>query len=156
MQELREPTRGKIELVARATRSLIPLAVVLGAAGLGGLASACSSPNRGTWRGTFQGSVTGTVEFRINTSGTELDGSLTGQTSDGAPFNAEMEGKINGEFFYATFEGRADSGMRPIPFEGFLRGQLGAGVATGDWECELRFSRAKMSGKWEAKQEAGS
>jgi|SRR5687768_3394002 len=149
-----QPTRGKIGRVARAGRSWIPLALVLGTSTLGGLATACSSPNRGTWRGTFQGSVNGTVEFRINTSGTELDGSLTGQTTDGAPFNAEMEGKINGEFFYATFAGRADSGMRPIPFEGFLRGQLGAGTATGDWECELRFTRAKMSGKWEAKQES--
>ena len=148
-------TRAKIRLVTSPARFRPPVAVGLGALVLAFLAAACSSPNRGTWRGTFSGSVTGTVEFRINTSGTELDGSLIGQTSDGAPFNAEMDGKINGEFFYATFKGRADSGLRPIPFEGFLRGQLGAGTATGDWECELRFSRAKMSGTWEAKQEAG-
>lgn len=119
------------------------------------LVASCSSPNRGVWRGTFSGSVNGTVVFRINTSGTELEGTLSGQTTDGAPFDAEMEGKINGEFFYATFEGRADSGLRPIPFEGFLRGQLGAGVASGDWECELRFTGGKMSGAWETKQGTG-
>jgi len=36
------------------------------------LVAGCSSPNRGIWKGTFDGSVSGTVEFRINARGTSL------------------------------------------------------------------------------------
>jgi hypothetical protein len=128
--------------------------VAIAAAALAQLS--CSSPNRGVWKGDFEGSVTGVVEFRINTSGTKLSGSMAGQTSDGAAFAAKMTGKITDDtFFYATFTGSAESGLRPIPFEGFLRGELGAGRAQGDWECTLRFTGVKFSGSWAAVQAVG-
>ena len=113
---------------------------------------ACSSPNRGHWSGTFDGSVSGVVEFRINARGTRLTGSLTGSTRDGQPFAAEMEGKMRGEHFYATFEGTSRAGVLPVAFEGLMRGSLGEGAGSGDWTCELKVSRLHLEGTWEVEQ----
>lgn len=117
---------------------------------------ACSSPNRGVWRGEFGGSVSGVVEFRINTRGTELTGSMEGETRGHQPFSAEMEGKIRGGYFYATFEGTARSELRPIPFEGFLKGEIRDGAAEGDWEADPRFGQfGKLAGTWWVEQVPG-
>jgi hypothetical protein len=114
--------------------------------------AACSSPNRGEWSGTFAGSVSGNVEFKINSRGTTLTGKMEGTTSDGAPFHADMEGKISERYFYATFEGRTDTGLRPIPFEGFMKGELGDGKGAGDWDAKIRFTETPMNGTWTVTQ----
>lgn len=118
------------------------------------LAAACRSPNRGVWQGTFDGSVRGTVELRINTRGTRLSGSMSGSTRDGQPFRAELDGKIQGDHFYATFEGASRAGALPVAFSGFLRGTLAAGRGSGDWECELAVTRQKLKGEWAVEQTA--
>jgi hypothetical protein len=117
-----------------------------------GVLAACSSPNRGTWQGTFDGSLSGTVEFRIDSRGTSLSGTFEGATSSGQPFTAEMEGKINDRYFYATFKGTGRTEVYPVPFEGFLRGDLGSGQANGDWEAQISVSPVKMKGAWTARQ----
>lgn len=116
------------------------------------LVVSCSSPNRGVWRGTFEGSVSGEVEFRINSRGTRLEGTMVGDTKDGQPFRAEMEGKVNGDFFYATFKGASRVRALPVAFEGFLKGSLSAGQGEGDWECELALARTKLAGRWRVEQ----
>ncbi len=130
----------------RPQRSLLALAVTLASL------AACSSPNRGEWSGTFAGSVSGTVEFIINARGTALTGKMEGATTDGAPFHADMEGKITDRYFYATFEGRTDTGLRPIPFEGFMKGELGDGKGAGDWDAKIRFTDTQMNGTWTVTQ----
>ncbi|MEM7052566.1 MAG: hypothetical protein AAF604_23080 [Acidobacteriota bacterium] len=127
---------------------------------LGALA-ACSSPNRGAWGGTFDGSVAGVVEFRINARGTALEGRLEGETVEGQPFVAEMEGRIEGSAFYATFEGDGRAGLYPVPFKGFMKGILDAGRGAGDWEAQLedplgRPQGGKLIGTWTVEQLAGS
>lgn len=116
------------------------------------LMAGCQSPNRGIWRGDFVGSVSGQVEFRINSRGTRLTGTMKGETRDGQPFEAEMEGKVNGDYFYASFEGGSRSGALPVAFKGFLKGGLAAGLGEGDWECELAITRTKLAGKWRVEQ----
>ena len=37
---------------------------------------------------------------------------------------AEMEGRIEGSAFYATFEGDGRAGLYPVPFKGFMKGLL--------------------------------
>lgn len=118
------------------------------------LLAACSSPNRGAWTGTFDGSVSGTVDFTIDARGNSLTGRMEGKTSDGSPFHAEMEGKITDRYFYATFEGRTDTGLRPIPFEGFMKGELGDGQGKGDWDAKIRFTQTPMNGTWTVRQGA--
>lgn len=117
--------------------------------------AACSSPNRGTWSGTFGGSVSGVVEFRINARGTRLVGSLTGTTRDGQPFAADMEGKMRGEHFYATFEGTSRTGLLPVAFTGLMRGTLAGGEGAGEWTCEVKVSRTQLQGSWEVDQVRG-
>lgn len=117
-------------------------------------ASCARSPNRGTWRGQFAGSLSGVVEFRIDARGSDLTGTIEGHTSDGAPFSAEMEGRIRDEHFYATFEGAGQAQLYRVPFEGFMRGRLGAGTAEGDWEAELRGRGGKLAGTWTVEQVA--
>lgn len=112
----------------------------------------CQSPNRGIWRGTFEGSVSGQVEFRINSRGTRLTGTMKGTTQDDQPFAAEMAGKVNGDYFYAKFEGSSRSGPLPVSFQGFLKGGLTAGLGEGDWECELAVTRMKLAGTWRVEQ----
>jgi hypothetical protein len=115
--------------------------------------AACSSPNRGTWSGTFDGSVAGTVDFTINARGKSLEGKMEGTTSDGSPFHAKMKGTIRETYFYATFDGRTDTGLRPIPFEGFMKGELAAGKGSGEWDATIRFTSAKMNGTWNVTQQ---
>ena len=126
-------------------RSVVALSVPL-------LLAACGSPNRGAWTGTFDGSVSGTVEFTINARGTSLTGTMEGKTSDGSPFHAEMEGKITDRYFYATFDGRTDTGLRPIPFEGLMKGELADGQGQGEWDAKIRFTQTPMNGTWTVRQ----
>jgi|CXWL01.1.fsa_nt_gi hypothetical protein len=114
---------------------------------------ACSSPNRGHWQGTFDGNVAGTVEFDINARGTSLDGKMEGQTRDGQPFKAELEGRIEDPFFYAKFVGRVQTGVYPLKFEGLMRGELASGTAKGDWSCTLVPTETKLEGTWETSQQ---
>ncbi len=118
------------------------------------LAAACRSPNRGVWQGTFDGTVRGTVEFRINARGTRLSGSMSGSTRNHQPFRAELDGKIQGDHFYATFEGASRAGALPVAFTGFLRGTLAGGRGAGDWQCELAVTRQKLEGEWAVEQVA--
>jgi len=113
---------------------------------------ACSSPNRGVWEGTFTGSVSGVVEFRINARGTHLTGSMEGATRSEQPFAAEMEGKIRGEHFYATFEGTSRTGALPVRFQGLMRGELGDGRGHGDWSATIKVSGVELRGTWEVEQ----
>lgn len=114
--------------------------------------AACNSPNRGVWRGTFDGSVAGTVEFRINARGTRLTGRMEGTTREGAAFHAEMEGSIHGDVFSATFEGRSDTDFRPVPFDGRMGGRLVVGDGQGDWRARLRFTQEELHGSWNVHQ----
>jgi hypothetical protein len=128
--------------------------LVRGVAGVALLSlAACRSPNRGTWSGTFDGSVAGSVDFTINARGTTLEGTMEGATSDGSPFHAKMKGTIRDAYFYATFDGRTDTGLRPIPFEGFMKGELVAGQGKGEWDATIRFTSAKMNGTWNVTQQ---
>jgi len=116
------------------------------------LVAGCSSPNRGSWKGTFDGSVSGTVEFRINARGTSLTGKMEGTTESGAPFHAAMEGEIRGELFRADFEGKSDTDFRPVPFNGAMRGRLGSGKGSGDWDARIRFTQEELRGSWSVAQ----
>jgi hypothetical protein len=116
-----------------------------------GLLAACSSPNQGRWRGTFDGTLSGTVEFQINSRGTALTGELEGATSDGQTFSAEMKGKLHDGYFYASFKGQGQTGLLPVPFEGLMKGELADGAASGDWDAELRTGW-KLAGQWVAEQ----
>jgi hypothetical protein len=137
---------GRWERGARGEAVLLALLLGLGLA-------ACSSPNRGTWKGEFQGDLAGVVQFTINSRGTKLSGTIEGTTSGGQPFTAEMEGKIHDPFFYGTFKGKGRTDVYPVPFDGLMRGELQPGRAKGDWEAQIRFNPAKMKGAWNAKQE---
>ena len=114
----------------------------------------CSSPDRGVWSGTFDGSVSGTVDFTINARGTSLEGKMEGTTSDGSPFHATMKGTIRDTYFYAKFDGRTDTGLRPIPFEGLMKGELADGRGTGDWDATIRFTSTQMKGTWQVEQQS--
>jgi hypothetical protein len=129
-----------------------PLATPALVAALAVLAACAPSPNRGTWRGDFSGSLSGVVEFRINARGKSLSGTIVGETRDGAPFEATMKGRIEGESFYATFEGKGRAAVYSVPFTGFMRGTLGGGVADGSWEAELRGRQGKLTGTWSVEQ----
>lgn len=118
------------------------------------LAACAPSPNRGTWRGDFEGSLSGTVEFRIDARGSELTGTIEGTTSDGAPFQATMEGRIRDRHFYASFEGAGQAQLYRVPFTGFMRGQLAEGAAEGDWEAEIRGRGGELAGAWRVTQVA--
>ncbi len=133
-----------------APRRFARRAVIAGLA----LAAACSSPDRGVWTGTFDGSVAGTVEFTINSRGTSLEGKMEGATSDGSPFHAKMKGTIRDTYFYATFNGRTDTGLRPIPFTGFMKGELAGGQGVGEWDATIRFTQNQVNGTWSVKQQA--
>ena len=134
---------------------LRPAAAALALLALAAAGTGCArSSNRGTWRGEFAGNLSGVVEFRIDARGGELTGTIEGHTSDGAPFEAGMEGRIRDEHFYATFEGAGQAQLYRVPFEGFMRGRLGAGTAEGDWEAELRGRGGKLAGSWTVEQVA--
>lgn len=128
-----------------------PLLATLALAAL--LAGCGPSPNRGSWDGEFDGTLRGVVRFRIDTRGTSLTGTFEGETSDGAPFTAEMEGRVRGDDFYATFEGTGRAALYRVPFKGFMTGRLGDGQAAGTWEAEIRGRSGKLQGSWRAEQE---
>lgn len=126
-----------------------------GAAALGllTLTLACGSPNRGHWSGTFDGSVSGTVEFDINARGTRVEGRMTGSTVDGEPFRATLEGILRQDYFRADFEGRAGGSFGlPVPFEGEMTGSLDRGLGSGDWACTLWRSSSRLQGTWSVEQ----
>ncbi len=115
---------------------------------------ACSSPNGGEWTGTFEGHVRGTMDFSIDRRGTKLEGKMTGETVEGEPFRASLEGRIRGADYRATFEGRARNG---IHFKGIMRGTIAQGTGKGNWEATLysplaRGRSGEVSGHWEARQ----
>lgn len=116
--------------------------------------SGCSSPNRGTWKGSFDGNVSGTVEFSINTRGTKLTGKMDGKTSDGQEFHATMEGSLRGLDLVAEFTGSATTEYRPVPFTGVMKGELVQGKSHGSWECTLRFTEQRLRGSWQTQQVA--
>jgi hypothetical protein len=125
------------------------LACGLVAAALGG----CSSPDRGWWRGTFDGTVTGTVEFEIGTRGTRLRGAMRGATRDGQPFEADLRGSLERGRIEATFEGRSRSGLGlPIRFDGALVGSLGGGAGKGTWNARVTLPQMIMDGSWAVAQ----
>jgi len=119
------------------------------------LTLACSSPNRGRWNGTFGGSVSGTVEFEINTRGTKVKGRMTGETMNGEPFRATLEGVLRQDFFRADFEGRAGSSLGlPVPFTGEMTGSLDLGIGRGEWSCTLWRNSGTLQGTWSVDQVA--
>ncbi len=113
---------------------------------------ACSSPNRGIWAGTFDGDISGTVEFEINTRGTQLKGEMEGETRGGQPFKADMEGTLDGSLIHATFTGVSRTGALPVFFDGSMSGDLFGGEGEGDWECEIRHARIHLKGNWITEQ----
>ncbi len=117
---------------------------------LGSLVLACRSPHRGLWRGTFDGTVSGEMEFRISSWGSSLEGSMKGQTREGSPFEADLEGKMRGEAFYARVDGSARGGVLPVAFGGLMRGELGGDEGGGDWKVEIKLTREAMAGRWQA------
>lgn len=114
----------------------------------------CSSPNRGEWKGDFDGSVSGTVEFTINTRGTSLTGKMDGKTAGGEDFHATMKGTLRGVDLVAEFAGSATTDYRPVPFTGVMRGELLRGQAHGTWECTIRFTQTAMHGGWRVGQQS--
>ena len=117
----------------------IQIALVLAvAAGL--LWWSLASPLRGRWAGTFDGSVSGTVEFRIGVRGTSVSGTMTGQTSSGEPFSADLDGQVSGGYLQAGFTGSGRGGPLGIQFRGTLEGPLdpaGRAETSGTWRCAL-------------------
>lgn len=134
----------------RSRRSVgLPIVLVV-AAGL----LACSSPNRGYWSGSFDGSVSGIVEFTINARGTKIKGKMTGETSEGQPFHATLEGTLRQDFIKADFEGKSGNpyGL-PIPFEGEMTGSLEGGIGAGDWSAQLWANSYDLFGTWSVEQQ---
>lgn len=119
-----------------------------------GVLAGCGSPNRGHWNGTFEGSVSGSMEFDISAYGDKLKGSLSGSTRDGQPFEAKLAGRVKGEHFFAEIEGMSRAGALPVAFEGLMKGSLAEGQGEGDWSCTLRFNQVRLKGRWEARQES--
>ena len=116
---------------------------------------ACSSPNQGRWRGSFDGGVTGDMEFTVNARGTRADGRITGATRRGEKFEASFEGSLNQGFLNARFEGSGETGIGlPARFEGSLQGDLEGGGAEGTWTVDLLQARAHYEGTWSATQVA--
>ena len=98
--------------------------------------------------------MAGSVEFTINTRGTNLTGTMTGKTAGGEDFHASMKGSLSGMDLVAEFEGSATTDFRPVPFNGVVKGQLLQGKAHGSWECTLRFTDQRMLGTWQTDQTA--
>ena len=115
--------------------------------------TACSSPNRGTWQGTFEGGVRGEMVFEINTRGTAAEGDIEGTTGDGQSFKATFEGSLNVDYLKADFEGGSNVGLGlPDDFEGSLDGTLTVGRAEGKWQVEIIQTRTHFEGTWTATQ----
>ncbi len=117
--------------------------------------ASCFSPNRGRWAGTFEGSVSGVVEFEINARGTRLEGRMTGETREGQAFSATLEGILRQDYIDVEFEGRASTGAAlAAPFDGRMTGSLEAGNGRGDWQATLRFAGTALGGSWQVQQVA--
>jgi hypothetical protein len=113
----------------------------------------CSSPNRGRWRGTFEGGVSGDMEFTVNTRGTRAKGSITGSTDRGQKFEASFAGSLNQGFLNADFEGSSQTGLGlPAGFRGNLQGTLEEGTGDGSWTVDLIQAPAHYEGRWSALQ----
>ena len=117
-------------------------------------AAACSSPDRGWWRGSFEGDVTGTMEFSINSRGNRAKGKVTGTLSSGESFRAEFEGTLIQGYLQADLVGSSvtDIGLR-AGFDGLISGGLEEGEADGDWRVDLRQARSHLEGRWQASQD---
>jgi hypothetical protein len=116
-------------------------------------ASACSSPNQGRWQGTFQGGVSGTMEFDVNARGTRASGGIAGATARGEAFEASFEGSLRQGFLNADFEGSGQTGVGlPAGFRGNLQGDLADGGAEGTWIVDLTQARVHYEGTWAASQ----
>lgn len=116
-------------------------------------ALACSSPNRGRWRGTFEGGVAGDMEFTVNARGTEAEGKITGTTRNGEAFDAAFQGTLNQGFLNTRFEGSGQTGVGlPAGFRGELQGTLEQGAAEGTWNVDLIQVRGHYEGSWSATQ----
>jgi hypothetical protein len=125
------------------------MALVVGLAA----STACSSPNRGRWRGTFEGGVSGAMEFTVNARGTKADGRITGATGNGEKFDASFEGSLNQGFLNARFEGSGQTGVGlPAGFRGELQGTLEQARGEGTWSVDLIQVRAHYEGAWKATQ----
>ena len=130
------------------SRSLILLVWLLGV----GLV-ACSSPNRGYWSGSFDGSVSGVVDFEINARGSRVKGKMKGKTSDGQVFEATLEGSLRRDYLRAEFEGGVGSGLGlAVPFTGTMTGSLDLGRGQGDWTCRLFRQQNELDGTWSVEQ----
>jgi len=117
-------------------------------------ALACSSPNRGRWSGTFDGGVSGDMEFTVDARGTRAEGRITGATRHGEAFEASFEGSLNQGFLNADFEGRSETGFGlPAGFRGSLQGTLEQGKGEGSWTVDLIQARAHYEGAWSATQQ---
>lgn len=118
-------------------------------------ALACSSPNRGRWQGSFEGGVSGTMDFTVNARGTRADGEITGATRGGEKFEASFEGSLNQGFLNADFEGSGQTGIGlPAGFTGNLQGDLDQGRGEGTWTVDLTQARVHYEGSWSASQVA--
>jgi hypothetical protein len=118
--------------------------------------SSCASPNRGVWRGAFDGTVSGTVEMEIGWRGTKVTGEMRGRTRDGQPFEATLGGSLAWDRLEATFRGASQSGMGlPLTFEGEMAGSLLEGRGEGEWAARLMAGRMPMSGTWRIEQVEG-
>ncbi len=118
------------------------------------LLAACRSPNRGRWAGSFDGDVSGVVEFTINTRGTRARGRITGQTNTGEPFVAALRGTLRQDFLAARFEGSASfSGALPLGFTGELTGSLAAQQGKGDWQATLKVTEIRLAGTFAVEQQ---
>ncbi|HVS15133.1 MAG TPA: hypothetical protein VMV46_14490 [Thermoanaerobaculia bacterium] len=141
--------------VAGARRWQKRAAALVLAAALVATAPGCGSPDRGWWRGTFDGTVTGTVEFEIGTRGTRLRGSMHGATRDGQPFEADLRGTLDRGRIEATFEGRSRSGLGlPARFDGALVGSLRDGAGKGTWNARVTLPQMILEGSWSVVQTA--
>lgn len=118
---------------------------------------ACSSEHRGDWSGTFEGTVSGTLELTINARGTTCQGTMTGATSDGQPFTIEFEGILRQDYLSTELKGRAGleagnlargAGALPLSFRGSMTGFLSADEGHGEWQAELNLNSYPMSGTW--------
>jgi hypothetical protein len=117
--------------------------------------AACASPNRGHWEGTFDGTVSGTVEMEIGWRGTRVRGEMRGQTRDRQPFEATLQGSLSWDQIQAKFRGTSQAGAGvglPVTFDGEMAGSLLEGRGEGEWSARLFAGRMPMSGTWRIEQ----
>jgi hypothetical protein len=99
--------------------------------------------------------VSGTVEMEIGWRGTKVTGEMRGQTRDGQPFEATLEGELAWDQIRAAFRGTSEAGAAvglPITFDGEMAGSLLEGTGEGEWSARLFAGRMPMSGTWRIEQ----